>query len=293
LFGGIEVGGTKVVCGIGTGPENLEVIRIATTTPQATLKHAIDFFRNSQVPVRAIGIGSFGPLDLNSESATFGHITSTPKPGWHNYNIAGAISGELGVPVGFDTDVNAAALGEGHWGAAAGLSDFLYITVGTGIGGGAVVNGAILHGMVHPEMGHIRIPHDRSRDPFAGTCPFHADCLEGLASGPAMEARWGVAPNDLPEHHEAWPLEAHYLALGLVSWICTLSSQRIIMGGGVMQQPHLFLMIRRELSLLLNGYIKAKALMDDLNEFVVPPKLGNLSGVLGALVLAERALKRQ
>lgn len=293
MFGAIEAGGTKFVCGVGTGPEDFEVIRIPTTTPEATLKQTIDFFQKSGKPIRAIGIGSFGPLDLHPESATFGHITSTPKPGWQNYNIVGAIAGELGVPVGFDTDVNAAALGEGRWGAAAGLGDFLYLTVGTGIGGGAVVNGSIVHGMVHPEMGHIRVPHDRSRDPFEGTCPFHADCLEGLVSGPAIEARWGVTPKDLPDHHKAWTFVAHYLALGLVSWICTLSSQRIIMGGGVMQKPRLFSMMRKELSSLLNGYIQAKALTDCLDEFLVPPKLGNLSGVLGALVLAEEALNQQ
>lgn len=290
MFGAIEAGGTKFVCGIGAGPDDLEVIRIPTTTPEATIKQTTDFFQNSGKPIRAIGIGSFGPLDLHPESATFGQITSTPKPGWQNFDIAGAVAGELAVPVGLDTDVNAAAFGEGRWGAAANLSDFLYLTVGTGIGGGAVVNGSIVHGMVHPEMGHIRVPHDRSKDPFEGTCPFHADCLEGLASGPAIEARWGMAAGDLPDNHEAWILEAHYLALGLVSWICTLSSQRIIIGGGVMQKPHLFSMIRRELSSLLNGYIKAEALTDSFDEFVVPPKLGSLSGVLGALVLAERAL---
>lgn len=292
MFGAIEAGGTKFVCGIGTGPEDLEVIRIPTTSPEASLKQTINFFRNSPKPIRAIGIGSFGPLDLNPESATFGCITSTPKPGWQDYDIAGAISEGLGVPVGLDTDVNAAALGEGRWGAADGLHDFLYLTVGTGIGGGAVVNGAVLHGMVHPEMGHIRVPHDRSKDPFPGICPFHSDCLEGLVSGPAIEARWGIAPDDLPEHHEAWALEAHYLALGLVSWICTLSPQRIIVGGGVMQQPRLFLMMRSNLASLLNGYIKAKALTSEINGFVVPPKLGSLSGVLGALVLAEEALNR-
>ncbi len=293
MFGAIEAGGTKFVCGVGTGPEDLEVIRIPTTTPEATLKQTTDFFQNSAKPIRAIGIGSFGPLDLHPESAAFGHITSTPKPGWQNYDIAGVVSSELGVPVGIDTDVNAAALGEGRWGSAVGLSDFMYLTVGTGIGGGAVVNGSIVHGMVHPEMGHIRVPHDRSRDPFEGTCPFHADCLEGLASGPAIAARWGMAAEDLPDHHEAWTLVAHYLALGLVSWICTLSPQRIIMGGGVMKKQNLFSMMRRELSSLLNGYIKAEALTDRLDEFVVPPKLGNLSGVLGSLVLAEGVLNQQ
>jgi fructokinase len=261
--------------------------------PEETIAQAIGFFQSSKEPIRAIGIGSFGPIDLHRGSPTFGHITSTPKPGWQDFNIAGAIAGKLDVPVGFDTDVNASAVGEGRWGAAVGMSDFLYLTVGTGIGGGAVVSGSVLHGMVHPEMGHIRVPHDRTRDPFTGICPFHGDCLEGLASGPAIQARWGMAPDDLPAHHEAWALEAHYLALGLVAWVCTLSSQRIIMGGGVMQQPQLFLMIRKELLSLLNGYIQAKALVDCIYDYIVPPKLGNLAGILGALVLAEEALNRQ
>jgi fructokinase len=293
LFGAIEAGGTKFVCGIGTGPEDLTIVQIPTTTPEATVRQVIDFFQGSKEPIRGIGIGSFGPLDLHPESPTFGFITSTPKPGWRNFNIAGIIAGELGVPVGFDTDVNAAALGEGRWGAAVGLTDFLYLTVGTGIGGGAVVNDSLLHGLVHPEMGHLRIPHDRSSDPFTGNCPFHGDCLEGLASGPAMQARWGVPPSQLPENHAAWMLEAHYLALGLVSWVCTLSSQRIIIGGGIMQQPQLFLMIRQEVPLLLNGYIQARTLMDSLDDYIVPPKLGNRAGILGALVLAEAALNRQ
>jgi fructokinase len=293
LVGAIEAGGTKFVCGIGTAPEDLETIQIPTTTPEATVAEAIGFFGSSKKPVRAVGIGSFGPIDLHPGSSTFGYITSTPKPGWRDCNLVGMIAESLKVPVGFDTDVNAAALGEARWGAAAGLTDFVYLTVGTGIGGGAIVNGSVLHGLVHAEMGHVRIPHDRSKDPFPGNCPFHGDCLEGLASGPAMQARWGVPPDQLPEDHEAWALEAHYLALGLVSWVCTLSPQRIIIGGGVMQQPHLFSMIRRELSSLLNGYIKTPELTDRLDEYIVPPRLGSRAGVLGALVLGEAAFNRQ
>jgi fructokinase len=292
LFGAIEAGGSKFVCGVGTGPDDLTVTQIPTTTPEATMRETICFFRKSRERIRAVGIGSFGPIDLHPESPTFGHITSTPKPGWRNYDIAGMIGRKMGVPVGIDTDVNAAALGEGRWGAAAGLTDFLYLTVGTGIGGGVVVNGAVLHGLVHPEMGHIRIPHDWSEDPFAGHCPFHGDCLEGLASGPALQARWNVTPDRLPERHEAWTLEAHYLALGLVSWVCSLSPQRIIMGGGVMRQPHLFPLIREKLSLLLNGYVQARELLDHLDEYVIPPALGSRAGVLGALVVAEKALTR-
>ena len=293
MFGAIEAGGTKFVCAVGTGPEDIKTIQIPTTNPEETVGNAVGFFRKAKAPIQAIGIGSFGPIDLHLESPAFGTITSTPKPGWRNYNIAGAMAARLGIPVGFDTDVNAAAIGERRWGAAVGMLDFVYLTVGTGIGGGAVVGGNVLHGMVHPEMGHIRIPHDRGRDPFAGICPFHGDCLEGLASGPAIQARWGIVPDNLPEGHEAWALEAHYLALGLVSWICTLSPRRIIMGGGVMQQRHLLPMIRRELLELLNGYIQSRDLIDNIDDYVVRPKLGNLSGILGGLVLAEAAAIRQ
>ena len=150
---------------------------------------------------KAVGIGSFGPIDLHSTSLTFGYVTSTPKAGWQNYNLAGTVRDALGVPVGFDTDVDAAALGEARWGAAQNLTDFLYLTVGTGIGGGAIINGRVLHGLVHPEMGHIRVPHDLVQDPYPGGCPYHGDCLEGLASGPAMQARWGKAAQDLPPDH--------------------------------------------------------------------------------------------
>jgi len=275
MFGAIEAGGTKFVCGVGTGPDDLKAIRIPTTSPEATVEEAVAFF-SAQGPLRAVGIGSFGPVDLRS-----GHITSTPKLGWQGYNFAGVIGKALGVPIGFDTDVNASALGEARWGAAQGLSDFLYLTVGTGIGGGAVVNGRLLHGLVHAEMGHIRIPHDRERDPFPGCCPYHGDCLEGLACGPAMEARWGCTPRELPAAHPAWALEAHYLALALNNWICTLSPQRIIVGGGVMDGGQLFGMVREELGRLLSGYTCAGD--------VVGPGLGHKAGVLGALVLAEMA----
>ena len=292
VFGAVEAGGTKFVCGIGTGPEDLQVAAFPTESPDMTLKNVAGFFlAHAGARLNAIGIASFGPVDLDPDSATFGYITSTPKPGWANYDLAGTMNRELGVPVGFDTDVNGAALGEGRWGAGRGLSDFLYVTVGTGIGGGAVVRGEVLHGMVHPEMGHIRIPHDRARDPFAGNCPYHQDCLEGLASGPAMKARWGISAHQLPDEHPAWVLEAHYLALGLATWVCTLSPQRIIMGGGVMQQSRLFPMLREELTRLLNGYIRAPELTDDMEHYVVPPALGNRAGLLGGMVLAEQAYR--
>jgi len=290
MLGAIEAGGTKFVCGIGTGPEDLETVQFPTTTPAATLQTAIDFFRSRAAGrLQAVGIASFGPIDLRLESPAFGHIAATPKEGWSNTDIAGEIRRALDVPVGFDTDVNGSALGESRWGAAQGLSDFLYLTVGTGIGGGAVVHGRILHGLTHPEMGHIRIPHDRLADTYPGGCSFHGDCLEGLASGPAIEARWGLSARDLPADHPAWKLEARYLALGLASWVCTLSPKRIVMGGGVMQQEHLFPPIRAELARLLNGYIQAPEIRERMQDFVVPPCLGSRAGVLGALVLAERA----
>jgi fructokinase len=278
LYGGIEAGGTKFVCGVGSGPEDLKIMRIPTTSPAPTVAQAVAFFLQ-QAPLDAVGIGSFGPVDLRT-----GHITSTPKSGWQDYDLAGEVRRALQVPIGFDTDVNAAALGEARWGAAQGCANFLYLTVGTGIGGGAVVHGRVVHGLSHPEMGHIRVPHDRERDPFAGCCPYHGDCLEGLASGPAIDARWGCPAESLPAEHPAWALEAHYLALALNNWMCVLSPQRIVLGGGVMQRPQLFARIGEEVSRLLNGYMRSAEL--------VPPLLGPKSGVLGALVLAEQAVRQ-
>jgi len=294
MFGAIEAGGTKFVCAVGTSPDDLKLAQFPTSSPEATISGAIEFLRDqSDGELKAVGIGSFGPVDLRLNSPTFGYITSTPKSGWQNYDFAGAIRTALSVPVGFDTDVNAAALGEARWGAAQSLSDFLYLTIGTGIGGGAVVNGRVLHGLLHPEMGHIRIPHDFNHDPYLGYCPFHGDCLEGLASGPAMQQRWGESPEGLPANHPAWALEAHYLALGLANWVCTLSPRCIVLGGGVMQQHWLFEMIRKDLSQSLNGYVRAKELMENLDRYVIPPGLGNRSGIIGALVLAEQAYQKQ
>lgn len=276
LFGGVEAGGTKFVCGIGSGPENLKSVVLPTTSPESTISHVVRFFEREE-PVAALGIASFGPIDRNR-----GWITSTPKLAWRNYDIAGTLRKALGLPVGFDTDVNAAALGEARWGAGRELSDLIYVTVGTGIGGGALVNGRLLHGTAHAEMGHMRIQHDWARDPFPGCCPYHGDCLEGLASGPAIQARWAAAPETLPSEHLAWRLEAHYLALAAANLTCTLAPQRILLGGGVMQQAHLFQLIRAELAELLNGYTPAPELL--------APQLGARAGVLGALILAGQAI---
>ena len=291
MLGGIEAGGTKFVCAIGTGPEDLHVAQFPTTTPEQTIPNVVAFFKQQGgSALEAIGIGSFGPVDLNPDSPSFGHITSTPKPGWQNYFLAGTVGGALGVPVGFDTDVNAAVLAEERWGAARSLSDFVYLTVGTGIGGGAMVNGQLVHGLVHTEMGHLRIPHDLIRDPFPGSCPYHGDCLEGLACGPAMTARWGVPGHELPPTHPAWALEAEYLALAVLNFTLTLSPQRILLGGGVMQQQQLFGLMREQFARLMNGYIQHRELSDRLDQYVMPPQLGGRAGVLGALILGERAL---
>lgn len=289
-YGGIEAGGTKFICAVGSGPGDLDArTEFATTTPEETIGQAIAFFRHQPEPVRAVGIGSFGPVCLDPDSPTFGFITSTPKLGWANTDFCSAVQRALGVPVGFDTDVNAAALGEHRWGAAQGLDTFVYLTVGTGIGGGGMVNGRLLHGLIHPEMGHVHIRHDRDRDPFPGACPFHGDCLEGLASGPALEARWGERGQALHADHPAWPLEAHYLALGLVNFVTVLSPQRIIVGGGVMGQAHLYSLVRQEVQSLLNGYVQAPEILEQIDAYIVPPALGSQAGVLGAIALAQLA----
>ena len=288
IYGGIEAGGTKFVCAIGTSPNDIRAeVRFPTTTPQETIGRAIAFFRE-QEKVAAIGIASFGPVDPIPHSPTFGHITSTPKPGWANTDLAGPLKATFGVPVGFDTDVNGAALGEYRWGAAQGLDTFLYLTIGTGVGGGAMVEEKLLHGLVHPEMGHIHLPHDYEQDPFEGICPFHKDCLEGLAAGPALEARWGVRAETLPPDHPAWELEAHYLAHALVNFILTLSPQRIILGGGVMNQKQLFPLIHVKVRALLNNYLQTPEILEELGNFIVPAALGSRAGVLGAIALAER-----
>ena len=279
MFGAVEAGGTKFICGVGTGPHDLRTMQIPTGTPGVTIPAVIEFFRSAKLA--AIGIGSFGPICTDASSPDWGGITSTPKIAWRDCDLAGPIRAALGVPVGFDTDVNAAALGEARWGAARGIADFLYLTVGTGIGGGAMAAGRVIHGVSHPEMGHIRIPHDWSADPFTGCCPYHGDCLEGLASGPAIAARWGKPAAELPPGHPAWALEARYLALAVVNFGCTLASQRVILGGGVMRQAQLLPMIRLEVARLTNEYV-------ELPE-IVAPELGERAGVCGALVLAELA----
>jgi fructokinase len=287
ILGAIEAGGTKFVCGIGNEDgEVIERISIPTTTPEETMRHVVDYFKGKKVD--ALGVGSFGPVDLDVSSATYGYITSTPKIHWNQYNLVGELKKHFHVPIGFDTDVNAAALGESLWGAAKGLDSCLYMTVGTGIGVGAVSEGKLVHGMLHPEMGHILVRrHDV--DHFTGSCPFHGDCLEGMASGPAIEARWGKKGVELASNLEVWELEAYYLAQALVNYILVLSPKRIVIGGGVMKQEHLFPLVRNGVVQLLNGYIQHENVLYQIDKYIVPPNLGDNAGLCGALALARQA----
>ena len=293
---GIEAGGTKFVCAVGSGPEDLRTeTRFPTTAPAATLAQAVDFLKQAEEdsgPLDAIGVAAFGPLSPDPAAPDYGHIRATPKPGWSDTDVVGALRRHFAQPIAFDTDVNGAALGEWRWGAAQGLASFAYITIGTGIGAGLFANGEVVHGLTHPEMGHIPLPRDAIADPFEGACPFHGDCFEGLASGPAIEKRWGEPAESLPPEHPAWELEAHYIALALRTLICTFSPQRIVIGGGVMGQPQLMPLIRAKTQVSLNGYVQSPQILERIEEHIVPPALGGRAGVLGALVLAERALER-
>lgn len=289
FLGSIEAGGTKWVCAVGTGPEHVEAeTRIETTTPGQTLDQVVRFF-SSHVPLRAVGVASFGPVELRTRNEAYGHITTTPKPAWSGTDVVGTLARAFQVPIGFDTDVNGAALGEGRWGAARGLDTFVYLTVGTGIGGGAVVSGRVAHGLVHPEMGHVTVRRHPDDD-FPGRCPFHGDCFEGMASGPAMIARWGASPSKLTgeDGAKALEFEGHYIADGLRNIVYTLAPQRIIVGGGVSKMEGLLPEIRSSLAASLSGY---PGLPEHLaHDFVVPPGLGDSSGIAGGFALAELAL---
>lgn len=298
LIAAIEAGGTKFIVSLASGPGRILVReRIPTTTPQETLANVISFLREAIAQhgtPAAIGVASFGPIDVTRvDSPTYGFITSTPKAGWQNVDLLGALTKEFRLPGFMDTDVNGAALSEWKWGTGQGLTDVTYLTIGTGIGGGAVVNGRPIHGLLHPEIGHIRIPRPAEEIAvFAGNCPFHGDCLEGLASGPAIAKRWGVPAGELPEDHPAWDLEAEYLAAGLVNLILTLSPQRIVMGGGVMDQRGLFPKIQARVQALLNGYVVHPSVQKEIARYIVPPGLGNDAGLLGAVALAQEGLAR-
>lgn len=289
LYGGVETGGTWCVCAIGTGPERIHrQEQFPTADPEQTLEQIVAFFRAGPA-CEAIGIGSFGPVDLDLSSPTWGYVTTTPKPGWQHVALAPVVRERLGVPVAFDHDVVAAALGEYRWGAGRGATALCYLTIGTGVGAGLLIDGRPWHGLTHPEVGHIRIPHRQERDPFRGTCPMHGDCWEGLACGPALEKRWGEPPNELPDEHPAWELEAEYLALGILSIVSVFSPARIVVGGGVMERAGLLAMVRTRLRELVAGYLDTPLLGDQIHAFLVPPALGDRAGVLGAIALAQTA----
>ena len=288
LFGALEAGGTKMVCAIGDENGNiLERVSIPTGTPENTMPPMIEFFRGKGIS--ALGIGCFGPVDLDKKSPTYGYITSTPKLAWTNYPIVAEFEKALGVPVGFDTDVNAAALGEATWGCTKDVDNSIYITIGTGVGVGVIVNGKPYHGMIHPEGGHILLAR-HPQDPMVGSgCPFHENCMEGLAAGPSLEKRWGVKGAELADHMEVWEMEAWYIGQAITNYIMILSPERIICGGGVMHQPCLLPLIRKEVERQMNGYIKGKG-MDDLNNYIVGVSLNDNQGAMGAVKLAMDAL---
>lgn len=301
LIGGIEAGGTKMVCALGevdtmaldggdaVGAKPiriLERIQIPTEMPERTIPCMIDFFAGKGI--EALGIGCFGPVDLNLTSQTYGYITKTPKAGWMDCNIVGAFQKALGVPVGFDTDVNAAALGEVTFGAARNCETAIYITVGTGVGVGVYCNGSLLHGLVHPEAGHILLQR-HPKDTYKGRCPFHVNCLEGLASGPAVEERWGKPGIELADREEVWEMEAYYIAQAVANYILAYSPQKIILGGGIMHQKQLFPLVQRNVQEMLGGYVNHPLIKENISEYITAPALGENPGIMGAFELARRA----
>lgn len=290
LLGGIESGGTKFVCLVGSSPDRIIAEkRIPTTSPAETIHRVIEFFApfTANNELSAAGIASFGPLDLDRGSKTYGYITTTPKPGWSQVDLLGEIERGLKVPVAFDTDVNAAAFGEQYWNNEnRGLDPFLYMTVGTGIGVGVIINGAPLHGLIHTEAGHFVLPHDWVKDPFPGVCPYHGDCLEGLASGKSMAIRWGQSPETLPLDHPAWDLEAEYIALALVDLIYAYSPRRIVVGGGVAQHQGVVEAAGKKVKSIINGYIQSSMVLENIEKYIQLPSLGSQSGALGAMAMA-------
>jgi fructokinase len=279
-----------MVCAIGNeNGEILEQKSIPTTTPEETMPAILEYFKDKEIA--SIGIACFGPIDLNKNSETYGYITSTPKIPWRNYNIVGAVKDALKIPVGFDTDVNGSLLGEVTWGCAKGLTDAVYFTIGTGVGAGIMTNGKMLHGMLHPEAGHVKMV-PRSGDTYKGKCPYHGTCFEGMAAGPAIEERWGAKAVQLADREEVWDLESYYIAQALMGIVLTLSPQKIILGGGVMHQKQLFSMIREKMLKELNGYIQAKELTD-IDNYIVPASLNDDQGIMGCIKLAMNSLEEE
>ncbi|GHV26623.1 fructokinase [Clostridia bacterium] len=292
LFGAIEGGGTKMVMAVGTADGVIvERASIPTETPETTIPKLIHFFQDKGIA--ALGIGSFGPVDMNRDSKTYGYITGTPKPGWADTPFLPIIRDALNVPVGFDLDVGAAAYGEWKQGAGQGLRNVVYYTIGTGVGAGVISEGRIVHGMTHPEAGHMLLRPEPDDPAPRGFCPFHDGCLEGLAKGPAIEARWGKSAKDIPDDHHAWRLEAAYIAQCMVNTTLLLSPERIILGGGVMHKRFLFPMIRRKTAELLGGYVRSPMLLESarLENYIAPPGLDDDSAIVGCLTMASELLR--
>ena len=289
LVAAIETGGTKFRVAVGSGPDAIVATEtVPTTDPATTLEHVVAAAAAS--PIEAAGIGAFGPIDLDPASPTFGHLLATPKPGWSGVDVAGEIRRGLEVPTVVETDVGAAAVGEMQWGAARGCDDFVYITVGTGIGMGVVIGGVVHHGMGHPEAGHLPVARITG-DEFPGTCPFHGACLEGMASGPAIERRWGASGPHLADRAEVWELEAGYLAQAVQALTYVVAPQRIVIGGGVAQQPGLVALVEKKAAAALGGYAASPALQRGIDGYVVAAALGQDAGLLGALALALGAAR--
>lgn len=279
-----------MVCAIGREDGTiLEQISIPTKTPEETIPEIISYFKEKEIV--SLGVGAFGPIDVNKNSATYGYILETPKLAWRHFNLAGTLKKELKLPIGLDTDVNGSCLGEMTFGCAKGLDSVIYITIGTGVGVGAAINGKLLHGMLHPEAGHILL-RKLEEDAFEGKCPYHKSCLEGMASGPAIEMRWGKKAVELKENKRVWELESDYIAQALMNYILTLSPQKIILGGGVMHQEQLFPLIREKTAEYLNGYLVTKELKD-MDSYIVPASLEDNQGIMGCIQLAKLALQEK
>jgi len=290
-IGAIEAGGTKIVCGIGNELGEIETrMSFPTESPEIVVKKIIDYFKDEKLD--AIGLGTFGPIDVNRNSKTYGYITTTPKPNWANVNFLGELKQHFSVPIGFDTDVNGAALAEATWGSAKGLKNCVYYTIGTGVGVGVYAEGNLVHGLLHPEAGHVPVRR-HPQDTYKGFCPFHHDCLEGLAAGPAIEGRFGVKGHELDQNHIAWEIEAHYLSDALVSTILLLSPEKIILGGGVMHQSQLFPLIRKAVQEKLNGYVQHEQLLTNIDHYIVAPGLGDNAGLAGAVAIGLREVVKK
>ena len=288
IYGALEAGGTKMVCAIGNEEGKiLEQISVPTITPEETMPAIIDYFKGKKIA--ALGVACFGPICVDKASPDYGHILKTPKLAWADYDIVGVLKEALGVQIGFDTDVNGSLLGEVTWGSAQGLTDVVYITIGTGVGGGILSGGNIVHGMLHPEMGHM-ILAPAPGDDYPGKCPFHGNCLEGMAAGPAIGDRWGAPGKDLVDRDEVWELESKYIAQAITNLVFILSPQKVILGGGVMHQMQLFPLIRKKVIENINGYIVTKELMD-IDSYICPAGLNDDQGIMGAVKLAMIAEK--